>query len=100
MLDHVGFPKNKAKFTGKLELFLTKLRAFYFQPPTFIQKETPAQMLSCEFCKISKNTFFIEQLDVAASLTSTLLKIDSEFSQIFIEKDQNMNLQKASVLFD
>ena len=28
----------------------------------FIKKETLAQVFSCEFCKISKNTFFIEHL--------------------------------------
>ena len=28
----------------------------------FIKKETLAQAFSCEFCKISKNTFFIEHL--------------------------------------
>ena len=27
-----------------------------------IKKETPAQVFSCEFCEISKNTFFIEHL--------------------------------------
>ena len=26
----------------------------------FIEKETPAQVFSCEFCEIFKNTFFIE----------------------------------------
>ena len=28
----------------------------------FIKKETLAQAFSCEFCEISKNTFFIEHL--------------------------------------
>ena len=46
-------PINFAKFTGKhrcQSLFLIN----------FIKKETQAQRFSCEFCKISKNTFFIE----------------------------------------
>ena len=30
------------------------------QACNFIKKETMAQVFSCEFCKISKNTFFIE----------------------------------------
>ena len=34
----------------------------------FIKKETLAQVLSCEFCKISKNTFFTEHVWVTASL--------------------------------
>ena len=28
----------------------------------FIKKESLAQVFSCEFCEISKNTFFIEHL--------------------------------------
>ena len=32
----------------------------------FIKTETLAQVLSCEFCKISKNNFFIEHLRAAA----------------------------------
>ena len=33
----------------------------------YIKKETLALVLSCEFCKISKNTFFTEHLWTAAS---------------------------------
>ena len=33
----------------------------------FIKKETPTQVFSCEFCEISKNTFFTEHLPVTAS---------------------------------
>ena len=33
----------------------------------FIKKEALAQVFSCEFCKIFKNTFFTEQLRVTAS---------------------------------
>ena len=35
----------------------------------FIKKETLAQVFSCEFCEISKNTFFTEHLWAAASKT-------------------------------
>ena len=35
----------------------------------FTKKETLAQLFSCEFCKISKNTFFTEQLWTTASLS-------------------------------
>ena len=35
----------------------------------FIKKETLAQVLSCEFCEISKNTFFYRTSPVAASVT-------------------------------
>ena len=33
----------------------------------FIKKDTLAQVLSCEFCEISKNTFFTEHLWTTAS---------------------------------
>ena len=32
-----------------------------------MKKETLAQVFSCEFCKISKNTFFTEHLRTTAS---------------------------------
>ena len=34
----------------------------------FIKKETLAQVFSCEFCEISKNTFFAEHLRTSASV--------------------------------
>ena len=37
------------------------------QACNFIKKETLAQAFSCEFCEISKNTFFIEHLQATAS---------------------------------
>ena len=36
----------------------------------FIKKETLAQVFSCEFCEISKNTFFAEHLWTTASNVS------------------------------
>ena len=46
--------------------FLIKLQA---EACNFIKKETLAQVSSCEFCKISKNTFFIEHLRATASVS-------------------------------
>ena len=39
-------------------------RSEVFRPKAsnFIKKDTLAQMFSCEFCEISKNTIFTEQL--------------------------------------
>ena len=37
------------------------------RPATSLQKESLAQVFSCEFCKISKNNFFIEHLLMTAS---------------------------------
>ena len=51
-----------AKFTGKhlcQSLFLIKIQASGLQ---LYQKENLAQVFSCEFCQISKNTFFTEHL--------------------------------------
>ena len=35
---------------------------YFWQACNFIKNETLAQVFSCEFCEISKNTFFIEHL--------------------------------------
>ena len=40
---------------------------FRLQACNFIQKETLAQVFSCEFCEIFKNTFFTEHLWTTAS---------------------------------
>ena len=40
------------------------------QTMNFIKKETLAQLFSWEFCKISKNTFFVEHLRATASVLS------------------------------
>ena len=64
-----GVLRNLAKFTGKhlcQSLFFNKvvgLRLTY----NFIKKETLAQVFSCEFCEISKNTFSHRTPPVAAS---------------------------------
>ena len=42
-----GVLRNFAKFTGK-----------HLCQSLFIKKETLAQVFSCEFCEISKNTFY------------------------------------------
>ena len=50
------------KFTGKYlcqSLFFNSYRP---QTCNLIEKKTLAQVFSCEFCEISKNTFFIEHL--------------------------------------
>ena len=50
--------RNFAKFTGKdlcQSLFFNKVASL--ETCNFIKKETSAQVFSCEFCEISKNTF-------------------------------------------
>ena len=43
------------------------------QGNNFIKKGTLAQVFSCEFCEISKNTFFYRTLSVAASVSVLIL---------------------------
>ena len=86
--------RNFAKFAGKhlcQSLFLTKLLAAC----NFITKETLAQVFSCEFCEISKNTFFTEHLWVTASVCSCRksfklsLKRKNSQKQLFTDVLQN-----------
>ena len=67
--------RNFAKFTGKhlcQSLFFkrpaTLLKKRLWHACIFIEKETLAQVFSCEFCEISKNTFFTEHLWTDASI--------------------------------
>ena len=65
-----GVLRNFTKFTGKhlcQSLFFNKVAG---QACNFIKKETLAQVFSCEFCEISKNTFFYRTPLVAASESS------------------------------
>ena len=53
-----GVLRNFAKFTGKhlcQSFFINKEKKR--RKKSFIKKETLAQVLSCEFCEISKNNF-------------------------------------------
>ena len=62
--------RNFTKFTGKhpcQSLFFNS--AAGFRPATLFKKRL-AQVLSCEFCEISKKTFFTEHLGTTASLLS------------------------------
>ena len=66
-----GVPGKFAKFTGKhvpghvSRVFF--LKSCRMKPATLFKKETVAQVFSCEFCKISKNTFFTKHLWANAS---------------------------------
>ena len=56
-----GVLRNLTKFPGK-----------HLKPEAynFIEKETLAQMFSCEFCEISKNNFFTEHFWTTASISN------------------------------
>ena len=47
------------------------------QPCNFIKKKSLAQVFSCEFCEISKNTFFHRTPLVAASAFQTFDKMNN-----------------------
>ena len=62
--------RNFARFTRKhlcQRLFLNKVTGLRPKACNFIKKKSLAQVFSCEFCKISKNTFFHKTPLVAAS---------------------------------
>ena len=56
-----GVLRNFPKFTGK-RLYQC------LRPATLLKKETLAQAFSCQFCEISKNTFFMEHLLTTAPI--------------------------------
>ena len=54
-----GVLKNFTNFTGKhlcQSFFFNKVVAL--RPVTLLKKETLVQVFSCEFCEVSRNTFF------------------------------------------
>ena len=56
-----GVLKNFTKFKAKhlrQSLFFNKVAGLRPKACNFIKKETLAQVFCCEFCEISKNTFF------------------------------------------
>ena len=62
-----GALKHFVKFTGKhlhQGLFFNKVAG---GACNFIKKETQAQVFSCEFCEIFKNTFLTDHLWITAS---------------------------------
>ena len=62
-----GLTRNFTEFTSKHVLespFLIKLNSVDLQ---LLSNETLAQVFSCEFCKIRKNTFFAEHHQATAS---------------------------------
>ena len=71
-----GVLRNFIKFTGKhlrQSLFLNK-KASELRPAFVFKKNALAQVFSCEFCEISKNTFFTEHLWTTASADGILLR--------------------------
>ena len=64
-----GVLRSFAKFKGKhlgQSLFFNKVAGL--RPATLLKKETLAQVFSCEFCEISKNTFLQNTPGATASV--------------------------------
>ena len=59
--------QNSQNSTRARVSFLVKLRASNLQ---VFQKETLAHVFSCEFCEISRNTFFTEHVWTTASISN------------------------------
>ena len=53
-------------------ILLEKLDHYGAMVCNFIKEETLAQVLSCEFCKISKNTLFTEHLQTTPSMVQII----------------------------
>ena len=65
-----GVLKNFAKIVGKhlcQSLFFKKVAGL--RPATLLKNETLAQVFSCEFCEISKNTSFLQNTSERLLLT-------------------------------
>ena len=79
-----GVLRNFAKFIWKnlcQSLFFNKVEAF-----NFIKKDTLAQVFSCEFWEISKNTFITEHLRTTASLKWNEGKLKNQWNVFLTSK--------------
>ena len=66
--------ENFAKFTGKhlcQSLFFNKVAGL---GPATLLKKVLAQVFSCEFCEIFKNTFFTEHVRATAPMMCSIIK--------------------------
>ena len=85
MFCEKGVLRNFAKFAGKhlcQSLFFNKVAG------NIIKKETLAQVFSCEFCEISKNTFCYRTPPVAASDNLKLIFCMYELHYLVIENTE------------
>ena len=55
-----------------------------------IKKETLAQVLTCEFCEISKNTFFAEHLATASDNNIKTVLFSEKREKTFTVTDENI----------
>ena len=72
-----GVLRNFAKFTGKHLCQSLLFNKVVGQACNFIKKDTLAQVFSCEFCEISKSTFFHRTPLAAASVMGSVRRLDN-----------------------
>ena len=93
------------KFTGKhlcQSLFFSKVAGL--RSATLLKKETLEQVFSCEFCQISKNTFFTEHLWTTAStfcfqeINDDCSELQEELSTVDFQKYEDILLEYDNIL--
>ena len=71
------------------------------QACNFIQKVILAQVFSCEFCEISKNTFFTEHpLTIASSVTMESYELVKRQPHKIVKQIQTIHRQIVDELFE
>ena len=102
-----GVLRNSIKLTGKhlcQSLFFTKVagrQSFFFnkvaaQRPATLLKKRLAQVFSCKFCEISKNTFFTEHhWETASSVLIVLLKVSLQLHDVGKKKHHKKKRNKS-----
>ena len=73
--------QNFAKFTEKHLCWRVLFNKFPGGACNFIQKDTPTQLFSLEFCEISKKNFYFKSPPVAASAVKS-----RQFKDVFCKK--------------
>ena len=82
-----GVLRNFAKFTGKhlsQRLFFNKVAPG--GACNFIKKESLGQVFSCEFCEISKNTFFYRTPLVAGFCMQNSIFFDKKYELFGVKR--------------
>ena len=78
-----GILRNFTKFTEK-----HLCQSLLFNKVDFIKKETLAQVFSCKFCEISKNTFLYRTPLAAASEVTEFFWTDNKIHSLLESVDQ------------
>ena len=76
-----------------------KMAAFKRLRPATLLKRRLAQVFSCEFCQISKNTFFTEHLWATASILREGRRSKQKKFQSFLNFTKKIVIKKCSYIF-